>query len=72
MLRARNGAALFAVLVSTSAFAASPVPTCSKAFVKRWNDHDRRGEIPTPSRPSILQGDTGRYLCDRNGCSGTN
>ena len=49
--------------------AVTPLPACSAAFVKRWIEHDRRAEIPTPPRPCVMQAETGRYTCNKDGCS---
>lgn len=57
------------LMVSNPAEAISPLPFCSADFVKRWVEHDRRAEIPTPDRTCVMQTEIGTYICDQKGCS---
>jgi hypothetical protein len=57
------------LMVSNPASAITPLPSCSPDFVKRWVEHDRRAEIPTPARTCVMQTETGTYICSQNGCS---
>lgn len=61
--------AVAVLMVSNSAKAITPLPSCSAAFVKRWVEHDRRAEIPTPDHTCVMQTENGTYICDQKGCS---
>lgn len=57
------------LMVTNSAEAITPLPSCPAAFVKRWVEHNRRAEIPTPDRTCVMQTETSTYICDQKGCS---
>lgn len=43
-------------------------PLCPASFVRKWERRSRMRELPAPERPCTLQTDTGRYICDKDGC----
>ena len=57
-----------AMLLPGTSGAVTPLPSCSKGFVKQWVERDRRSELPIPERTCLMQTETGSYVCSRNGC----
>lgn len=67
--------ALAVALIVASALPATardkPAGNCSAAFIARWQA-DKVAVVEnnqTPKKPCWMQTDTGRYVCDRDGCS---
>lgn len=63
--------AILAASVMSASARERPTANCSANFVARWQA-DKAAVVEnnqTPKKPCWMQTDTGRYVCDRDGCS---
>jgi hypothetical protein len=71
-----DSVARVALTLAISALLAAPVwaqPTklpaaCSKRFIEQWSKDRDAANRSLPKTPCTMQGDTGIYVCNQNGC----
>ena len=65
----RKVALTIALVVAASTASAKPAPPdCSQKFLATWLWNRQAALAAMPTKPCLLYGETGQYVCDRKGC----